>query len=626
MKQKTFHNIFPFLSLLTALFLGNYCIAQNASNRPNIVWIVTEDNSKHWLKLYEEGGASMPAIEALAEKGIVFNHAFSQAPVCSVARSTIISGCYGPRVGSQYHRRTEFAPMPEGLEMFPAYLKKAGYYTSNNSKEDYNFIKSDQVWDESSRKASYKNRQPGQSFFHVQNFGITHEGRLHFSKEKMMATPTEANPDEMTPFPYHPNTPDYRYTYAWYHDLHKKANDAMARFIQQLEEDGLMEDTFIFYYGDHGGVLPRSKGYIYESGLHIPMVVYVPEKWQHLAPAERGSRIDGFVQFIDLAPTVLNLAGLEIPQQIDGKPFLGKGVTESELNSRNTIFSYADRFDEKYDLVRGFRKGKYKYIRNYQPFNFDGLHNFYRYRMLAYQEWEQLFKEGKLNDHQQQFFLARPAEVLYDLEKDPHEVNNLAGDPAHQTILEDLRKELQQQVKSMPDLSFFPEPYFLEKGIGNPVAFGQQRKKEIGELIEVADLSLLPFAKAKKRIKKALKSSNPWNRYWGLIVCSSFGKEAEKFAKKAKKIASKDKENLVRVRAAEFLGLNGFQAPQGTLIACLKEAKTITEANLILNSVALLIDSKPGHSFNFDRHIFNPDWMTDKNDLVLRRMEYIETK
>ncbi len=598
--------------------------AQINTPRPNIVWIVTEDNSVHYMNLYREGGAVMPVIESLAKQGIVFNHAFSQGPVCSVARSTIISGCYAPRIGAQYHRRMDFAPMPEGLKMFPQYLREAGYYTTNNSKEDYNLIKSDQVWDESSRNASYKNRKPGQPFFHVQNFGITHEGQLHFTEEEMKTTATETDSEQMTPLPYHPNTPTFSYTYAKYLDLHKKADDAIGQFVRQLENEGYLDNTIIFYYGDHGGVLPRSKGYIYESGLHVPLVVYVPEQFQYLMPVEMGSKVDAFIRFIDLAPTVLNLAGIDIPPQMDGRPFLGKGVTAEDLEQRNQVFSYADRFDEKYDLVRAIRKGKYKYIRNYQPFNFDALFNFYRYKMLAYKEWAQLFKEGKLNDEQKQFFLPKTPEALYDLEKDPHEVHNLANEPAHREVLIELRTALQEQVKGMPDLSFFPEPYFLEKGLDNPVQFGQQHKKVIAALVDIADLSLLPFSEAKKSIKKALRSDNPWYRYWALIVCSTYGEEASSFYKMAKKMAAKDPENLVKVRAAEFLALTNQQDPQAVLQEALQRAETKTEANLILNSVALLQSKNYGYSFAIDRGIFDPEWMAKPGDLVNRRMDFIE--
>ena len=324
---------------------------------PNIIWLVTEDNSKHFLRLYEEGGAPMPNVESLANKGLVFDRAFSNAPVCSAARSALISGCYGPRIGAQYHRRMKLVPLPGELQMFPFYLKEAGYYTTNNNKEDYNIQKGANIWDESSGKASYKNKKEGQPFFHVQNFGITHEGKLHFDAKQM----AEFNYDlgRIKPFLYHPDTEIFRKTYAHYYQLLMQADDAIGDFLIQLEKDGFMENTIIFYFGDHGGVLPRSKGYVYESGLHVPLVVYVPDKWKHLLPFEPGTRTDAFVEFIDFGPTVLNLAGIAIPKLMDGVPFLGKNINPSELAKQNSTFSYADRFDEKYDMVRALRKGKY---------------------------------------------------------------------------------------------------------------------------------------------------------------------------------------------------------------------------------------------------------------------------
>ena len=612
-----------FLLILILVFVQNNIQAQEKVENPNIVWIVTEDNAWHYSKLYNEAGASMPTIERLAKSGIVFNHAFSNAPVCSVARSTIISGCYAPRVGAQYHRRMQFAPMPEGLEMFPYYLRKAGYYTTNNSKEDYNFIKGEEVWDESSNKATFKNRKEGQPFFHVQNFGITHEGQLHFSKAQMEKEATAHKQSEVNIFDYHPQTSLFKYTHAKYLDLHQKADKAIGDFLDELEAQGLMENTIIFYYGDHGGVLPRSKGYIYESGLHVPMVVYVPEKWKHLAAYKQGSRSDAFIQFIDLAPTVLNLAGAKIPEQMDGSPFLGKDISKAELENRQTAFSYADRFDEKYDLVRGFRKGKYKYLRSYQPFNRDALYNFYRYKMLAYQEWKALFEEGKLNGVQKQFFMPRASEALYDLEEDPHETNNLASNQAYQPILKELRAELRKQVKSMPDLSFYPEPYFLENGLENPVAYGQANKKQIGKLIRIADLSLLSFKKAEKKIAKALASQNPWERYWALIVCSTFGEEANQFQDKIEDLAKNDSENLVKVRAAEYLGLHTNTSVDDILLASLKTARSESESNLILNTVALLTQMNKDFSIEIPEDLFKKAWLNGKGTIVDKRLDYI---
>lgn len=622
--QLTAYPLRAVLILFVFTSIQTLSLSQSSSeDRPNIVWVVSEDNSKHYLQLYEPGGAPMPNIEALAKEGLTFEHAFSNGPVCSVARSTIISGCYAPRVGVQYHRRMQFATLPEGVNMFPSYLKQSGYYTTNNSKEDYNFKKTDGVWDESSRKASYRNRKQGQPFFHVQNFGRSHEGQLHFSQADMK-TPTTTAVNDVEVFPYHPNTPTFRYTHAKYRDLQREIDQQIGSFIDQLKEDGVFDNTIIFYYGDHGGVLPRGKGYIYESGVHVPMVVYFPPKWRHLAPAQPGSRLDGFVQFIDLGPTVLHLAGVKVPKRMDGRPFLGKGVTQAKLDRRDQAFSYADRFDEKYDLVRAIRKGKYKYMRNFQPFNFDGLFNFYRYKMLAYKEWRKLFDEGKLNTAQQQFFEARTPEALYDLEKDPHETNNLAADPAYAATVKSLRKQLNKQLRSMPDLSFLPEPYLVQSGLANPVEFGQSHKGQIKKLIKIANLQFKPFGQVKGALAKALASSETWQRYWGLIVCSSFGDEAASLYSQAKTLAEGDTEPLVRMRAAEFLGLTGQIDPMPVLSDIFYAAKDETAANLILNTVTLLLEKRKELSFEVRRDQVPPEWLDRPNDLVNRRLEYIE--
>lgn len=612
-----------FQLLFGLLFWGTSLIAQTQSDRPNIVWLVSEDNSTLYLELYEEGGAPMPNVEGLAEKGIVFDRAFSNAPVCSVARSTIISGCYAPRVGAQYHRQIKPVPLPDGLKMFPYYLRQSGYYTTNNAKEDYNFITSDTVWDESSKKASYEHRKSGQPFFHVQNFGVTHEGQLHFSKDDMQNTPIQTKIEDVPVFPYHPDTPVFRYTNAYYRDLHMKLDKELGMFLDTLKEQGLMENTIIFYYGDHGGVLPRSKGYVYESGLHVPLMVYVPEKYKDMTPLAPGSRTDAFVQFVDFAPTVLNLAGISVPKQMDGRPFLGRDITRDSLKQRNTAFGYADRFDEKYDMVRSLRQDRYKYIRNYQPFNVDGLYNFYRYKMLAYREWKNLWEAGKLDSIQEQFFLPRTPEALYDLENDPDEVYNLVGDPSYRKVLEELRSKIKKQVKSMPDLSFYPEPYFLENGLSDPVEFGRDHQRDIAQLADIADLSLLRFSEAKDSIEDALNSDNPWQRYWGLIVCSAFGEKASSCFDKAQKMAQDDPENLVRIRAVEFLGLNHKAINNRLILDILKNARSESEATLILNSVALLKMLSPDFKITLTDTLFDPEWIDEEEDLVRRRIQFI---
>ena len=398
------------------------------------------------------------------------------------------------------------------------------------------------------------------------------------------------DPTDVELFPYHPDTPLFRQKYAEYLTRQTIVDREMGRFIQELEKDGLLDDTFIFHYGDHGGVLPGSKGYAYNDGLQVAMVVYVPKNWQHLVPTERGTRIDGFVEFTDLSATVLNLAGVEIPKEIDGRPFLGKGVELDELNRRDTTFGYADRFDEKYDMVRFLRKGNFAYIRSYQPYNFDGLHNDYRYKQPAFVEWRKLALAGKLNKVQQRFYEARPPEMLFDLSKDPHQINNLASDPAYADQLVAMRRALRDREKAMPDVGFFPESRFLKQSRLDGKTFGQKNKEEISRLIDIADLQLRPFPEAKAQIQRALSSDKPMERYWGLITCSAFGEKASCFYKIAEQLATEDSDRLVRVRAAEFLGLTGAADPMPYIYSALEQCHDRNEVNLILNSIVLLHD------------------------------------
>ncbi|MCQ0111049.1 Arylsulfatase A [Zhouia amylolytica] len=618
------HKHFAVLALIFTVLNLTSCKTKEESSvpPPNIVWITSEDNSKHYMKLFDPHGVATPNIEKLAEQGLKFNHAFSNAPVCSVARSTIISGCYAPRTGTQFHRRMKLVPMPEQLQMFTVYLRAHGYYTTNNNKEDYNYIKGDSVWDESSKKASWKHRKPGQPFFHVQNIANTHEGSLHFKKEQLEKRPTITNKDSVFVLPNHPDSELFRYTNARYRDQIVKLDSLVGSVVNDLAQDGLLENTFIFYYGDHGGVLPGSKGYLYETGLHVPMVVYVPEKYQHLAPANHGSSIDGFVNFIDLAPTVLNLAGISIPEQIDGKPFMGDGVNLTELNTRDESFGYADRFDEKYDLVRSYRKGRFKYIRSYQPFNYDGLFNEYRYRQLAYQEWKQRYEEGTLNLAQAAFFESRPAELLFDLESDPYETKNLANDSAYQDTLLTLRKGLKKWVTRTPDLSFFPEFYLRQKAFDNPVAFGKKHQSDIETYIAIADYSLNPFEEVKSQLQTALKAKDPWKRYWALISCSAFGAEALSLAGTIENILSTDPELINKVRAAEFLGLTKSEDPAPVMTKALYESTDPVEALLIMNSITLMHDAPYTYDFNIDSDKLQPAVAKDME--IGRRIKYLK--
>lgn len=362
------------------------------------------------------------------------------------------------------------------------------------------------------------------ALFHQETFTESHESRLHFDKERMNSYSPTDDPAQVRLFPQFPDTPLFRYTMAYHRDKIREIDDWVALQVKELAEAGVLEDTFIFYFGDHGGVLPGSKGYLYETGLNVPLVIRVPENWKHLVPYQKGDSPEAFVSFIDFAPTVLRLAGLEVPKAMDGKPFLGKGLSKELLESRDQAYGHADRFDEKYDMVRSFRKGKWKYIRSYQPWYPDALQNNYRYKMLAFAEWRTLHEDGKLNKMQGAFFEAKPVEMLYDLERDPFETDNLAADPTNTSVLKGMREGLNQWLAAHNDLGFLPETLLVNEALENPVAYGEAFHPELLKLIEISGWATRPWREVRDDVFRTLQSGSYLERYWTYMVAASFGK------------------------------------------------------------------------------------------------------
>ncbi len=585
------------LSLVIICWFIELSYSEEPTKRPNFVFIVSEDNSIHYLSLYGNKLGITPNIELLADNGLTFNHAFSGAPVCSVARSTLATAMHAPRVGFQYHRKSALAYLPPGVKPWSQVLRENGYYTTNNAKTDYNFnVNRKEVWDMSSNKATWRNRpNKAMPFFHMQSFADSHESRLHFPL-KQMETPTKTSPDDVMLQPYFPDTPIMRYTKARYYDRIRVIDSQVGKIVNQLKEDGILEDTFVFYFGDHGGVMPRSKGYAYESGLHVPLVVRIPENFKKLIDHKRGTRTNGFVSFIDFGPTVLNLASISVHKELDGQAFFGKGVSAADLANRDEVFGHADRFDEKFDMVRTYRKGKWKYIRNYQSYYADGLQNNYRYRQLAYDNWRNLYRAERLNPVQRQFFERRSVEQLFNLEKDPHEVTNLAADPAQSKRLAEMRGLLKNKMKSINDLSFYPENRMVTTALNDGVAFGREHSKQISRLSDLADTALRPFSEVKQAIASSLQSKGALRRYWALKVCSNFGEKAKSLAIAAMPLLN-DKNLMVRVRAAEFLGSIKAVDPMPTLYGVVNNAETEQALMIAFNTIVYLRD-QVGHKYD----------------------------
>ena len=604
-------------SLVIICSIADLAYPAESAKRPNFVFVVSEDNSIHYLSLYGNKLGITPNIEQLADNGLTFNHAFSCAPVCSVARTTLATAMHAPRVGFQYHRKSALATLPSGVKPWSQVLRENGYYTSNNSKTDYNFkVDRKDAWDMSSNKATWRKRpNKAMPFFHMQSFAESHESRLHFPIKKM-ETPTKTSPNDVVLQPYFPDTPIMRYTKAQYYDQMRLIDNHVGRIIKQLKEDNLLEDTFVFYFGDHGGVMPRSKGYAYESGLHIPLVVRIPENFKHLIDHKRGTRTDGFVSFIDFGPTVLNLASIVPHKELDGQAFFGKDISATDLAKRDEVFGHADRFDEKFDMVRTYRKGKWKYIRNYQAYYADGLQNNYRYRQLAYDNWRNLYRADRLNPVQRQFFERRPVEQLFNLENDPHEINNLAADSDQAKRLTEMRRLLKNKMKSINDLSFYPENRMVTAALNDGVAFGQKHAKQLSRLSDLADTALRPFDEAQQTLVKALESKSALRRYWALKVCSNFGKKAKPLTLNAMPLL-KDNNLMVRVRAAEFLGSINAIDPMPTLYSVVNNAETEQALMIAFNTIVYLRD-QVGHKYDPEKVK-----LKFKKGEVYRRVQYL---
>ena len=616
--------------MLIQLLMG---VIVNAADRkePNIVWIISEDNSKHYLNHFDSMGTPTPAIESLATNGVTFDHAFSCSPVCSVARTTLITGCYAPRIGTSYHRAMTPAMMPGGVKMFPTYLRDSGYYTSNRSKQDYNVRIGPKVWDESSGKASWKNRPSEQTpFFHVQTIQLSHESSLH-PKHADAKMPLVTDPSSITLQPYLPDTTLLRETAARYHDRIAMVDQQVGKIVGQLKDAGQLENTFVFYFGDHGGVLPRSKGFVFESGLHVPFIVRIPENFANLVDRERGSRAVGFVEFTDFGPTTLNLAGVKIPTRVDGKAFLGPGTAASEVDGRDEAFGHGDRFDEKYDVVRSLRIGKWKYIRNFEPFYPDGMYNEYRYKMPAMKQWRRLHQDGQLSAVQDAFFQPKSPEALYDLDSDPHEVVNLAQDASHAETLLRMRNRLTERLVEMPDLGFIPEAYLVEDAMTDPVTFGRRNRDTIERLIEVANLQLLDWKDAKPKILMAIDDQDPLVRLWGLVSATSFGEKAKEISVEVEKRLV-DLEPLVVIRAVECIALLrsggdlSLKDPRPYLYRSLQRSTSEPEALRVLNTAVFLQDhcqSESGDALKIDLKQLQMIIPVDKKSWVARRLAYL---
>ncbi len=485
-------------------------------DRPNILWITTEDISPN-LGCYGDTYAHTPNLDQLAKEGVLYTHAFASAPVCAVARSSIITGVYSSSLGSQ-HMRCQ-GKLPSSMKTYPDYLRQAGYYCTNNVKTDFNLnIDNKSVWDECSKTAHWRNRKDTeQPFFSIFNFTTTHESRVNREDRYLNAiqnVPEDLlkEPGDVPIPPYYPNTKEVRELWTRYYNIITAMDIQVGEILQQLEEDGLAENTIVVYYSDHGAGVPRHKRWLFDSGLSVPLIVKVPEKYKDWLPHAIGEKTDELVSFLDMAPTALHLAGVEIPDHMQGRAFLGPELSDE----RTYVYAGRDRMDERYDMQRAVRDKRFKYIRYYESYKPYCQYMNTPEKGAIMQAIREAESKGTIPTEGQHIIaLQKPDEALYDVNNDPHELNNLAGNPAYAQKLEEMREAHATWSDETHDTGLIPETIIRhwEEQWDMPI-YDIMREKDM-PITHIRETAL--GQRAYTQILNDLTHENDAVRYWAAI-------------------------------------------------------------------------------------------------------------
>jgi len=556
-------------SLTISMLLGILLLATSAFavERPNILWITSEDNGVAWVSSYGGTNARTPNIDQLAADGFRYRYCFDNAAVCAPTRSCWITGMYGISNGTQPMRSRNEIPH-DRISYYPDLLRKAGYHTSNPSKTDYNIGGRDDydAWDVGKGNGSiygWKKRPLNQPFFAVVNIGDSHESRAHGDNEN-----TRNDPTAMKLFSYHPDLPEIRKTYAKYADAVEKMDEKVGKCLAELEKDGLADSTIVIYNSDHGGVLARSKRFCYSSGIHCPLVVRVPEKFKHLYPANKpGAVIDRLVSFVDMPKTWLSLAGAKIPDTFQGTVFLGKGIEEEPVYH----LAFRERADERLDCVRVIRDKRYAYHKNYMPYAPAGQHLAYLWKAEATPAWEQHHREGKTDAITGRFFEPRVSEEFFDNEKDFDNVHNLIEARKHQETIVKLKNVLRQRQLELYDSGLLPEQMRVRRAKENKLTIYDMVRDEklypLATYLDAADLALVRDKSNLDTFVGHLRHDDEGLRWWGIIGLHLLEHEAAP-ATAALQVALSDDAHEIRMMAAWTLVKLG-QPDQA--IACLDD-------------------------------------------------------
>lgn len=497
---------------------GIYSLEASAANnkkkeRPNILWVTFEDTSSYEFGCYGNKDVHTPNADSLAAQGIQFMNAWSVAPQSSPARSSLITGCYAPTYGMDVHPVSYDTPADI---FFPQRLREAGYYCTNNSKTHYNSTNNNKAcWDECTKTASYNSPKRGkdQPFFAVFNTVTSHMGRIRtFHTDGRRDYTKEGIYTELLTLPsYVPDLPEVRSDYAGHLEAVQDVDTWLGFFLKDLKDKGLDDNTIIFFFSDHGGCVPRGKGYLYESGLKVPLIAYFPEKWKHLANGKSG-KDNSLVNFTDLGPTVLSLAGVKPTKNMQGKAIFGEYASKEE---RKVQFAFAANQLHHFMPVRAVTDGHIKYMRSYIPYRQFALRNYYQWGMPSNKAWDKLvLGNHNTNPDWALTFDAHPAEMLFDLDKDPGELHDLSSSPEYVEVLAKMRNELSNHIRNTHDLGFFLPTSRTGHVLYDVVRKDKYPMEELYKLVEAAgigDVASLPL------FEKAIASSHRDMRFWGAV-------------------------------------------------------------------------------------------------------------
>ena len=572
--------------LLMAHAMGS-AMAVDKPPRPNILWLVSEDNSTFWVSCYGSPNAKTPNIDQLAAEGFRYTHCYDNSAVCAPTRNTWFTGLHCISTGNQPMRSYNRLPLQILNQNYITQLIKAGYHVSAKGKQDFNFEQKHWKDFRGNLKKDWGNLTKKEPFFIYRNYGESHESGS-FPKKKAVQT----DPASMTLHAYHPDLPEVRQSYARYTDAVADMDKRIGENIAWLKKIGQYENTIIIYCSDHGGVMPRSKRFLYNSGTHCPLIIRIPEKFKHLWPAEKpGSTVDRLVSFVDMPKTWLSLAGAEVPETYQGTVFLGTDIEPEPAHH----FAYRDRADECLDMARAIRDKHHTYIKNYYPYIPNGQRLNYMWQIEAAPAWERHFKDGKTTPEQSQFFLPREPEEFFDDMADWENIHNLIDTPEHKSKITAFKKALREQQLEYFDSGLLPEEMRFRRAtehdltlyelVRNPTLYPLEQYLDSADLALSRDPVNLPL------FVKNLSHPDEGMRWWAINGLKNLGPSAKPAEKEILLAAKNDTAQEVRLLAAWILHDFGDPEAYTSTMESIKKAGIQTKSHY--ETTAKLVGSKP---------------------------------